>query len=433
MSTATLPAEAGPVVVTHTGITINHLTVANRESAAIARTCLTDEGPDALADLIARAVQIGLIALSMGHVAVDTGAIGRTLDEFAARVDAKTRTAVEGMDDTLRRLQAGEQQIARVAQDVLSRLPVQVEEALAGANGDVRATVSEAARSAQAAGLDEVRKALTQHSAAVRDALSLDREGPVQALRRDVLEQVQASRQELSEQLTQVRAMLHAAQAHKVAAAKSTRAIGLEWENEAMAIADQVITAAGDRFEPTGSSPAAGGTSRAGDGVATLSAAITGHGRPVRVVIEAKKRSKTLTAAQCREELARSRTLRQASAGLILVPTCDEVPGGGRWARVDDASWVVAADDPTVVSLCYLILREMTALLTVRQNDGDEVDLAKVEAQINWALSALKELDEVARLATSAERNLAGLKEVGGRVQKKIRDALTGGLTALHP
>ncbi|HEX3005154.1 MAG TPA: hypothetical protein VHO27_13155, partial [Angustibacter sp.] len=138
-------------------------------------------------------------------------------------------------------------------------------------------------------------------------------------------------------------------------------------------------------------------------------------------------------ARQLREELNRSRSLRQAAAGLVLVPSCDEVPGGGRWARVDDASWVVAADDSTVVSLCYLILREMTAMLTIRQDDGDEIDLAKVEAQLNWAMSALNELDEVGRLATSAERNLNQLKLVGAGVQNKIRDALTNGLAALHP
>ncbi|MGN6130149.1 MAG: hypothetical protein ACTHOK_07385 [Nocardioidaceae bacterium] len=431
MTAATTMASSSPVTVTDTGITISHLTVANRESAAIARACLTDQGPQALADLVARAVQVGLVALSVGAAGLDTGTISRTLDDFAERVDAKTQSALAGMDETLRRLQAGEQQVARVAQEVLGRLPQQVEAALAGASGDVRTSVGEAARTAQSAALDEVRRALAQHSTAMRDALSLDRDGPVQALRRDVLEQVHASRQELGEQLTQMRALLQAAEAHKAASAKSTRAIGLEWENQAMAIADEVITAAGDRFEPTGSTPAPGGTSRAGDGIATLCAPIA-HGRPVRIVVEAKRRSKPLTARQLREELNRSRNLRQAAAGLVLVPTSDEVPGGGRWARVDDASWVVAADDPTVVSLCYLILREMTALLTVRQDDGDEIDLAKVEAHLKWAMSALTELDEVGRLATSAERNLNQLKVVGAGVQKKIRDALTNGLAALH-
>lgn len=431
MTAALTMTTSSPITVTDAGITISHLTVANRESAAIARACLTDQGPQALADLVVRAVQVGLVAVSMG--AVDTGGVSRTLDDLMGKVDAKTQSALAGMDETLRRLQDGEQQVARVAQEVLARLPQQVEAALAGASGDVRSSVGEAARTAQSAALDEVRRALAQHSAAIRDHLSLDRGGPVQALRRDVLEQVNASRQELGEQLTQLRALLQAAEAHKAASAKSTRAIGLEWENQAMAIADEVITAAGDRFEPTGSTPAPGGTSRAGDGVATLSAAITGHGRPVRIVIEAKKRSKALTARQLREELNRSRNLRQAAAGLVLVPSCDEVPGGGRWARVDDASWVVAADDPTVVSLCYLILREMTAMLTIRQDDGDEIDLAKVEAQLNWAMSALNELDEVGRLASSAERNLNQLKLVGAGVQKKIRDALTNGLAALHP
>ena len=118
------------------------------------------------------------------------------------------------------------------------------------------------------------------------------------------------------------------------------------------------------------------------------------------------------------------------------MPTAEEVPGGGRFARVDDLAFVVAADDLTTVSLVYRILREMTALLTVRSSEGDEVDVAKLESQRNLALSALSalsEFDEVGRLAGQAQKNLENLRAIGGRVHKKLYDALTGGLTILHP
>ena len=86
------------------------------------------------------------------------------------------------------------------------------------------------------------------------------------------------------------------------------------------------------------------------------------------------------------------------------MPTAEEVPGGGRFARVDDLAFVVAADDLTTVSLVYRILREMTALLTVRSSEGDEVDVAKLESQLNLALSALTEFDGVGRLAGKPRR-----------------------------
>jgi hypothetical protein len=422
-----------PVTLTGDTIRLKELAITHGEAAAIARGYLDSHGPDALADLIRRALPVGLVALSMGHAAVDTGAISRTLDAFADQVEARSKETVEGLEQTLARLRTGEQAVAQTTQDVLSRLPAQVEAALGGQAGHIRASVAEATRAVQATGMQEVRAALTQHAESVRNALSLDRDGPVQALRKDLLDQLDGTRRELAEQLTHVRGLLQAAEAQKAGAAKSTRAIGLEWEAIAMAIADEVITAAGDRFEATGARPAPGGTSRAGDGVATLSPAITGHGRQVRIVVEAKKRSRPMSAKQLRDELAGSRGVRDAVAGLVLVPTPEEVPGGSRFARVDDLAFVVAADDPTVVSLVYLILREMTALLTVRQSDGDEIDLAKVEAQLGLALTALAELDEVGRLAGQAEKTLQNLRAVGGRVQKKIHEALTNGLAVLHP
>lgn len=433
MTTTQIPVEAPQVAVDGECVVLRELTVDHGEAAAIVRAQLEKGGPTAAAELIRRALPVGLVALSMGSAAVDTGAITRTLDSFAEQLDARSKQALEGLDQAVTRLQAGEQAVAQAATGALAQLPGQVEAALAGEAATVRTAVGEATRAVQAAGLQELRAALAQHSEAMRNVLSLDREGPVQALRRDLHEQLDGTRRELTEQLTQVRGLLQAAQAHKTAAAKSSRAVGQEWEAQATAIADEVITAAGDRFEATGSRPAPGGTARTGDGVAVISTAITGHGRTVRIVVEAKKRSRPLTAKQLRDEATTARQVREATASLTLVPTAAEVPGQGSFARVDDLAFVVAADEPSTVSLVYLVLREMTALLTIRQDDGTEVNLGQLEAQIGIALTALEEFQEVGRLALQAQRSLESLRAVGGRVHEKIHQALTSGLSILHP
>lgn len=317
---------------------------------------------------------------------------------------------------------------------MLENLPAQVEAALAGQAGNVRANVVEAARAVQAAGLQELTTALARHSESVRDALSLDREGPVRMLRQDLLDELNGTRRELGEQLGLVRSLVEAANAAKAAGAKSSRAIGATNEDEAMALCQDIVTAAGDLFERTGGQPGVGGTTRrTGDGIATLSPAITGHGRQVRILAEAKARSRPLTAKAHREEVAAGCRVRDAAGGMVLVPTSAEVPGGGPFARVDTCAYVVSAESAQTVELIYLLLREQVAMLTVRQDDGAEIDLALVEARFNLALAGISQLDEVGRLAGQAQKALEKLIALGRETQQKVRATLTDGITLLHP
>lgn len=434
MTIAQIPAGPTPITVTGETLVIHDLTVTHAEAASYVRGQLADHGPDAASDLVRRALPIGLVALSMGTAGIDTGSLTRTLDTFAERVDAKSQAALVGLDETLSRLRAGEETVARTASLVLENLPAQVEAALTGQAGNVRASVIEAARAVQTAGLQELTTALAQHSQSVRDALSLDREGPVRMLRQDLIEELNGTRRELAEQLAGVRSLVEAAQVAKTAGAKSSRAVGATNEDEAMALCHDVVTAAGDLFEPTGGQPGVGGTTRrTGDGVATLSPAITGHGRKVRLVLEAKSRSRPLSASAHAKEIEAGCRVRDAAGGLVLVPTAAEVPGAGAFARVDTCAYVVSAESPETVSLIYLLLREQVAVLTVRQDDDAEIDLAQVEARFNLALAGIAELDEVGRLAVQAQRALTKLIDLGRQTQQKVRDTLTEGIDLLHP
>lgn len=436
MSLSALPtSQHDPVDVTADSLVLTNLVVHHPETVAIARRQLTEHGPDALADLIRRAVPVGLLALTTGAAATDTAVIQRTLDDFARNVDDRSEAALVGLNQTLDRLRDGELAVAKAAHDALSRLPAQLESVLSAEAGNVRAAVAEAARAVQDTGTAEVRAALTQHSESVRNALSLDREGPVHTLRTDLLTELHSTRRELSEQMATVRGLLTAAQATTKASAKNSRAIGADWEVHAMGLIADVCAAAGDQFTAVGAQRGVNGTTRrSGDGLATLSPAITGHGRPpVHLVLEAKLRSRPLSASQLKAEAISAREVRGAAGCLILVPTPAEVPGGGRFVRVDDLSFVVAADDPDTLSLVYLTTRELVALVTVRQHGDDGVDVAKAQAQLQHALTLLNEFDEVGRLAGAAKKNLESLLLTGARVRTRLHDALTAGLQTLHP
>lgn len=426
-------ATASTVTVDGGAITITHLVIPHPEAATLAAAAQEQGGHFALEDLIRRALPVGMVALSMGSAAVDTGSLQRTLDTFATAVDQRSTQAIDGLNATLDRLREGEVAVTTAARSVLATLPDQIQAVLGGQAENVRSSVAEAARTVQAAGLAQMQSALAQHSTAVRNALLLDHEGPVQQLRHDVLGQLDSTRRELTDQLSAVRGLLQAAEAHKAGASTSTRALGQAWERTAMdGLARDVVERAGDLYEATGSTPAPGGTSRAGDGVATLSRAVTGHGRPVRLLLEAKTRSRPLSAKAWRQELSTSTALRECHGALALVPTAAEVPGGGPFSRVGQHEYVVACDDPETVTLVYLVLREIVALLAVRHDGGNKVDLAKAEAQVTQALTSLGELDEVARLASTAGRNLNQIFEVAKRTKEKVQQALTDSLATLH-
>lgn len=429
----TVRPKSRHTVVTIVGdrLVLDGLAVDHTEAVEVTRRYLAENGEDATADLVRRALPIGLLAVTSGTAAVDTGALGRTLDGFADQVDAKSRETLQQLDAALSQLRSGEQAVAETARQVLGQLPAQVDTALAGQAANVRQAVTEAARAVQAAGLQQVTAALNEHSQAVRNALSLDRDGPVRVLRQDLLNELTTTRQEIASQLTHLRASVEAEHARKQAAAKSSRAVGAEWEATALAMAEQVVLAAGDYWQATGGTPGAGTTRRSGDGVATLGPSVASN-QEVRLVIEAKRRSRALSAAELRKEIRAGREVRKAAGGIILVPTASEVPGHGRLCRVDDFGYVVAAEDEETVSLVYLIVRELVALLTIKQADDTEVDLTQVEAKLRLALSAMEEFDEVGRLATQARRSLDKLLEVGKGAQAKARQALTDGVALLR-
>lgn len=409
-------------------IRIDCLTVRSAEASAIVASEHAAHGPGAAADLVARALPVGLLAVSVTNAGVDTGAVRRTLDDFATDLDARSKAAIGELQTALDRIKAGERAVADTAQRALADLPGRLDRVLAGEADTVRDAVTKAAQHVQATGLDDLRRALAQHSDRIRSVLSLDSDGPIQALRRDVLAGLDGTRQELAGQLAAVRELLAAAAAAKTAGAKSSQAVGKEFETQACALIEAIAVAAGDRWDDTGSTPAPGTTRRSGDGVATLSKLVTG-GADVRIVVEAKKRSRPLTADTWRKELADARDNRKAVAALAIVPTVDDVPGGGGIHRLGERAFIVAIDQP--VDIVYHVLRELAVVHSVGSNDA-EIDLGKIESNLQEALSALADWDKMGRLIRTASTSLDNARELGGNVRTRIQQALDAGLAALR-
>lgn len=434
MSVAHLNTSSVPLSVAADRLTIHELTVVHGEAASYVQSQLADHGLEATLDLLRRALPVGLVAMSMGTAGIDTGAMARTLEGFAERLDGKATSAMASLDQTLIRLQAGEATVARTATAVLETLPAQVERALAGQASSVRVSVAEATRAVQTAGMQQLTAVLDRHSDVMRNAISLDSEGPVRALRQDLLNELSSTRKELSEQLALVRSLVEATQVAKVAGAKSSRAVGAAFEDDAMAMCRDLVTAAGDAFEATGGQHGVGGTTRrTGDGVATLAPAITRHGPTVRLGFEAKHRSRPMSMKAHIAELEACCRNRDALGGLVLVPTRAEVPGGGAFARAGTAGYVVSAEDAETVAMVYLLLREQVVMLKLRQDDDSEIDLTQIEERLKTALEALQQFDEVGRLAVGASKALDRLVAIGKEAQAKVRTSLTEGLGLMHP
>jgi hypothetical protein len=155
---------------------------------------------------------------------------------------------------------------------------------------------------------------------------------------------------------------------------------------------------------------------------------VTGANRTVRIVLEAKNRA--LTSVKWREELAASRDLRQASGGLGVVPDASQIPGGHLFARVGERLFVVVAE-PQILTLVYLVLRELCALAADRPGNNDTIEVAKAEARINQALAILGELDAITRHGNSATKSLEKIIEVNTSVKTRVEDALRDTLGAL--
>jgi hypothetical protein len=84
-----------------------------------------------------------------------------------------------------------------------------------------------------------------------------------------------------------------------------------------------------------------------------------------------------------------------------------------------------------ILTLVYLVLRELCALATDRPGNNDTIEVVKAEARISQALAILGELDAVTRHGNAAAKSLAQIMEVNASVKTRVEQALRETLAAL--
>jgi hypothetical protein len=342
-----------------------------------------------------------------------TAAMQRALTGFDEAMQNRAAATVAQLDGLLGRVEATEASTREAVAATLAQLPAQIERgltsALAGGAVDVREAVRQATVTAQTEAVTALEGVVTRHSEQVRSVISTENPGsPIAALRRDLTATVENARRELTDGLAAVRALVQAQQASQAAQTKTSAAIGRDWEDSvALAVAGWA-QATGDVVEHVGSRPAPGSTSRkTGD---VLVRVLSGN-QPV-LIVEAKHRQRRASMRAFRDELAEARRIRGAHAALAVVPTADDVPGppGSMWARVDTASWVVAAEDPQVMNLVLGVVRELTILAAAQTSADPTVDVGRARTAVGHLLDLLARFEDVSKNVSAGEKALANIR-----------------------
>ena len=288
----------------------------------------------------------------------------------------------------------------------------------------------QAAATAQAEALSQLEQLVRSHTAEVRNVVSTENpSSPIAALRRDLTATVESARRELVEGLAAVRALVQASQAHHAAVQKNSTAVGKDWEDTVAEAVASWAAATGDCVEHVGTQPAPGSSTRkTGD---VLVRVMTGT-QPV-LIVEAKRRQRALTMRQYREELAEARRVRRAHAALAVVPTPDQVPGPGRFARVDSHSFVVAADDGDLLTLVLAVVRELTLVAAAQGEADSAVDLARAQTAVSHALDLLVRWDDITKHVSVADKALANISTTANGLRTALSEQLQNAARALRP
>jgi hypothetical protein len=138
---------------------------------------------------------------------------------------------------------------------------------------------------------------------------------------------------------------------------------------------------------------------------------ITSGNQPV-LIVEAKHRQRRASMRAFRDELAEARRIRGAHAALAVVPTAGDVPGppGSMWARVDTASWVVAAEEPQMMNLVLGVVRELTILAAAQTSADPAIDVGRARTAVGHLLDLLARFEDVSKHVSTAEKALANVR-----------------------
>jgi hypothetical protein len=406
-----LPAKRTPatrVRVEGERIVVDGLVLADHALAAF-----VGQRPDAeRAELIERALRIGLLALQDAGTALDVDVVRREFELLLQRSQTANERAAQALDGVLR---------ANFA-DGDGRLPRTLERFL-GDRGQLRQFVAELFdESKRDSAIGRLRTLLGSYfdGDASRLAQLLDptRLGsPLHQFRQEVSEGFAR----LNERLTAI----EAASAARASERARSAAKGADFEDLLDALLAEVLRGTGDLLDRTATVTGELIRSRKGDFLITVDPQRCG-GADVRIVVEAKDRQ--VSGRQMREELRDAKHNRGASVGLVVFTPAHAPTGIAPFdVRGEDVYCVVDPDAPDRGVLEAAVrLARLLALACLRQTET-EVNAGAVAA----ALAAIRgELDLVRGLKMqltsigSAARDVnAGLDRLREQLLARVAEA----------
>lgn len=402
------PMQRQSVRIDGETIVVEHLRVSDRALAGF----VTQRPADDRAELIERALRIGLHALQDAGTSLDVDFVRREFDALLERNATVNERAARELDQVLR-ANFGDQD---------GRLPRTLEKFL-GDRGQLNRFVSDLFdESKRDSAIGRLRTLLGTYfdGDASRLAQLLDptRFGsPLHQFRNEMTQGFE----KLNERLTAI----EAAQAARSGERARSAAKGADFEDLLETMLGDTARGAGDLVERTGALSGDVMRSKKGDFLLTLDREWC-HGADVKVVIEAKNRR--LSWREIREELDDAKLNRGAAMALAIFAP-EHAPAGIAPfdVRFGHVFCVIDPDDPDAATLAAAVkLCRLYALATLVE-DEERIDVARVLA----AVAAIKaELDALRRLKVqltsirgAADEVTLGLDRLRDAILARVADA----------
>lgn len=364
------------------------------------------------ADLVERAVRIGLLALQDAGVTVNVDVVRAEFEKLVRHAELVNEKAAQTLEQTLRTNFA----------DGDGRLPRTLEKFL-GDRGALRAMVEELFdESKRDSAIGRIGRMLERYfdGDASKLAVLLDPtrlNSPMHQFRQEIT----AGFRSLEERLVAIEAAAAARGAERARSA----AKGGDFEDLLEGMLADLARGAGDLLDRTGLETGTILKSKKGDFVLTVDARVA-RGSDLRIVIEAKDRPMSMRAI--REELREARENRGAAVAVVVFTPAHAPSAVAPFALVGDDVYCVidpAAPEPANLEAAIRLAR-LLALASLVEHEV-EVDAAAIGA----ALTAIREQLEMVRtlkaqltsISTATKAVWSGLDQMRSNILARVADA----------
>lgn len=364
------------------------------------------------ADLVERALRIGLLALQDAGVTVNVDVVRAEFEKLVRKTESVNDKAAQALEQTLRTNFA----------DGDGRLPRTLEKFL-GDRGALRSMVEELFdESRRDSAIGRIGRMLERYfdGDASKLALLLDPtrlNSPMHQFRQEI----SAGFKGLEERLVAIEAAAAARGAERARSA----AKGADFEDLVEGMLADVAHGAGDLLDRTASEAGTLLKSKKGDFVLTIDARVA-RGADLRVVVEAKDRPMSMRAI--REELRAAKENRGAAVAVVVFTPAHAPAGVAPFTLVgDDVYCVIDPDAPEPATLEAAVrLARLLALASLVDREV-EVDAAA----IGTALNAIREQLDVVRslkaqltsISTATKAVWSGLDQMRSNILARVAEA----------